>query len=138
MPCFISILSHLDALSGSINHRSLLEELEKIIVALSILVHLLVLADLSVVFDREVIKGVLALQWHFVWYISNEGIEIEVGLLLSRLRLWRASLGHHTCEGLLLILDLLLLVLLVIFLLSLCRRRHRLLLIVDCGGRARR
>ena len=113
-----------------------MEELKKIIIALSILVHLLVLADLSVVFDREVIKGILALQWHFVRYISNEGIEIEVGLLLSRLRLWRASLGHHACERLLLILDLL--VLLVILLLSLRRCKHRLLLVVDCGGRARR
>ena len=115
-----------------------MEELKKIIIALSILVHLLVLADLSVVFDREVIKGILALQWHFVRYISNEGIEIEVGLLLSRLRLWRASLGHHACERLMLILDLLVLVMLVILLLSLCRCKYRLLLVVDCGGRARR
>ena len=114
------------------------EELEEIIVALGILVQLLVLTDLSVVFHRQVIKGVLALHRHFVWYISNEGIEIEVGLLLRGLRLRWASLGHHAGERLLLILHLLLLVLLVILLLSLSRGRHRLLLIVDCGGRGRR
>ena len=117
----------------SIN-ESLLEELEKVIVALSILVHLPVLTDLSVVFDGEVIERVLALHRHFVWHISNEGIEIEVGLLLSWLRLWWASLGHHTCEWLLLILHLLLLELLGILLL----RLYRLLLVVDCGGRVRR